>query len=236
MSKWIKLGIIVPSSNTTMEIEFNRMKPRNASIHTARMRLRKVTAESLAEMEKEAINEAIKLADAKVDIIAYGCTTGSLIKGAKHASEIEEKIKEKTGIPAVATANSILRALKVLNAKKIVIATPYIEELNVLEKRFLEENGFEVIRIIGLGIKDNVKIGSLKPEVAYNLALKAYYPNVDAIFISCTNFRTIEIVEKLENKIGKPVISSNTATLWNMLRFVGYNEPINGYGKLLRKY
>jgi len=234
LSSWIKLGLIIPSSNTTMEMEFNKMKNENMTIHTARMRLKKVTAESLIEMEREAIIEALKLADAKVDIIAYGCTTGSLVKGAEHATEIEEMIREVTGTPAVATANSVLRALEKLNVSRIAVATPYTEELNNLEKKFLEENGIEVVNIIGLGITDNTIIGSLKPEKAYKLALKVDKPSAEAIFISCTNFRTIEIIDKLEEKLNKPVISSNTATFWDMLRKIGYRGRINKYGKLLK--
>ncbi len=234
MPKQIRLGIIVPSSNTTMEMEFNKIKPKNASIHAARMKLRKVTAKSLMEMEAEAEKEAMKLADAKVDVIAYGCTTGSLVKGANHATKIEEIIMKATGLPAVATANSVIRALKELNAAKIAVATPYIKELNQLEKTFLQANGFKVTKIIGLEIEDNTEIGKLQPQAAYELALKANTPEAEAIFISCTNFRTIEIIEKLERELGKPVISSNIATLWDMLRKIKYKGKIQGYGKLLQ--
>ena len=236
MPKSIRLGIIVPSSNTTMEYEFNKMKPKNATVHAARMKLKKVTAESLIEMETEAEKEALKLADAKVDVIAYGCTTGSLVKGADHATKIEQQITKATGTPAIATANAVLRALRELKATKISVATPYIEELDKLEEKFLNANGFKVLKIIGLGIEDNTEIGRLEPQVAYELAMKANVPEAEAIFISCTNFRTIEIIEKLEQELGKPVISSNTATLWNMLRKINYKGKITSYGKLLEKH
>jgi len=235
MTRQLRLGIIVPSSNTTMEKEFNEMKNRNITIHSARMKLKNVAINNLIEMEREAEKEALKLADAMVDVIAYGCTTGSLIKGKEHATKIERKIERITGTPTIATANAILRAIKELDIKKISLATPYIEELNRKEKEFLEANGIKVLKMVGLGIRENIKIGRVKPETVYNLALKANIKNSDGLLISCTNLRTIEVIEKLEEELKKPVISSNTATLWNMLRKVNYRKKISGYGTLLSK-
>lgn len=235
MNGKIRLGILIPSSNTTMEEEFNEMKSKNMTVHSARMKLKEVTIKSLTEMEREAEREALKLADANVNVIAYGCTTGSLVKGVNHATEIEAKLESITGIPSIATANAVLRAMRKLGLRKISVATPYIEELNERERRFLELNGIKVLKIVGLGLKDNVEIGRVKSETVQKLALKANVHDADGIFISCTNLRTINIIEKLEREIGKPVISSNTATFWNMLRRINVNERIKGYGILLSK-
>ena len=127
------------------------------------------------------------------------------------------------------------RAIKELDIKKISLATPYIEELNRKEKEFLEANGIKVLKMVGLGIRENIKIGRVKPETVYNLALKANIKNSDGLLISCTNLRTIEVIERLEEELKKPVISSNTATLWNMLKKVNYRKKISGYGTLLSK-
>lgn len=231
MRRW---GLVIPSSNTTMEREFYQLLHPHFSVHTARMRLKEVTAESLARMEKEVEKESLKLKDAQVEVIGYGCTSGSLIKGMGHDKAIEEKIEKCCHIPAVATTKAVVDALKVLHARKIAVATPYIDEINSLEEKFLLENSFEVVDFKGLKIKENVEIGKLTPGDAYQLAMELNFKEADAIFISCTNFSTIEIIEKLEKQIEKPVISSNIATLWGMFKkCTGKRFEIKGCGVLL---
>ncbi len=229
----MRFGLIIPSSNTTMEAEFWTMASSWATVHTARMRLEKITIDELEEMEEQMLEAAVRLADAEVDVIGYGCTSGSLLKGKDHGGEIERKITEKTGIPAMATAKAVVQALGELGIKKICVATPYIEEINGLEKNFLEQNKLDVQRIKGLGIVQNSEVGSKEPSVAYELAKEVYVPEAEGIFISCTNFRTIEVIDKLEKELGVPVVSSNTATLWAMMKMAGAKRRLEGYGMLL---
>jgi len=228
----VRFGLLLPSSNTTMEPEFYRMLPKGFTVHTARMRLRRATIEELTRMEEEMEEAAEELADADVDVIGYGCTSGSLIKGLGHDKEIVSEIERITGKPAVATAGSVLEALRSLASKRLAVATPYIEEVNEKEEIFLRDNGFEFVDFKGLGLADNVEIGKQDPMVAYNLVKQLNCKDADGIFISCTNFRTIEVIEKLETEYGKPVVSSNTATLWDMIRKVGVRVSIAGYGRL----
>jgi len=229
----MRLGLIVPSSNTTMEAEFWRMAMGWATVHTARMKLRRITVDELEEMEKRMLEAAARLKDAEVDVIGYGCTSGSLFKGKDHDKEIERRITLKTGIPAIATARTVVEALKELRIEKVCVATPYVEEINELERRFLEENGVKVLNIKGLGLVRNTEVGMKDPNVAYELAKEVYVPEAQGIFISCTNFRTIEIIDKLERELGIPVISSNTATFWAMVREAGIERRIEGCGRLL---
>jgi maleate isomerase len=230
----MRFGIIVPSSNTTMEDEFWRMASGLATVHTARIRLEKITVEELEEMEKQMLEAPIRFADAEVDVIGYGCTSGSLLKGKDHGGDIERKITETTGIPAVATAKAVIEALSELRIKKLCVATPYIEEINKLEKIFLEQNKIDVLNIKGLSIEQNTEVGNKNPNVAYELAKDVYVPEAQGIFISCTNFRTIEVIDKLEKELGVPLVSSNTATLWAMMKRAGAKRKLKGYGKLLR--
>ena len=147
----------------------------------------------------------------------------------------EERIEKASGTPAVATAGAVVKALKTLNIKKVAVATPYIDEINSLEDRFLSANGFQVVDLKGLRITDNIKIGKLGGQVAYNLVMELRCDEADGIFISCTNFPTIESIKKLENVLRKPVISSNTATLWAMLKRCGVATKIQGFGRLLER-
>jgi len=229
----MRYGLIIPSSNTTMEAEFWRMSSGLATVHTARMRLEKITVDELEEMEKQILEAAVRIADAEVNVIGYGCTSGSLLKGKDHGGEIERKITEKTGIPSVATAKAVIEALTELRIKKLCVATPYIEEINELEKKFLEQNEIDVLRTKGLGIAQNREVGSKNPSIAYELAREVYVPEAQGIFISCTNFRTIEVIDKLEKELGVPVISSNTATFWAMTKRASAKRKLKGYGRLL---
>jgi maleate isomerase len=228
----MRFGLIIPSSNTTMEAEFWKMALGFASVHAARMRLQKITVDDLEEMEGQMLEAAVSLADAGVDVIGYGCTSGSLFKGRDHDREIERKITEKTGIPAVATARAVVEALNELQVTSVCVATPYVEEINDLEKSFLEQNGIEVLRIQGLNIVQNTEVGKKEPRVVFELAKEVYVPETQGIFISCTNFRTLDVISELEKELGVPVISSNTATFWAMMKKMGMKRRLDGYGKL----
>lgn len=110
--------------------------------------------------------------------------------------------------------------------ESIALATPYIEELNELEVNFLEESNYEVVGIHGLGCQTDEEICTHHPETAYQQARNINCENADGIFISCTGYRTFEIVDQLERDLGKPVVTSNQATLWDALRTIGvsYSE------------
>ena len=231
----LRIGLIVPSSNTTMESEFFMMAPEGVSIHTARMLLREARAEALREMSKDAERGASLLSTAAVDVILYGCTTGSLLGGSEWEKELMERVQRSGKAPSFSTATAVVDALKELGAEKIVVATPYIEELNALEKHFLESQGFKVLEMKGLGLMRNLDIGRETPSTAYRLAREVFRPEADAVFISCTNFRTIEVIGALEADFGRPVVTSNQASMWKALRVGGVGERVFGYGRLLEE-
>ncbi|WP_461865406.1 maleate cis-trans isomerase family protein [Thermococcus sp.] len=230
-----RIGLIVPSSNTTMESEFWKMAPKGVSVHTARMNLTDVTEEALIKMESYAKAAAMRLADAAVDIIMYGCTSGSLLKGKGYDRQISQELERHSGIKTVTTSTAVLEALKELEISKLAVATPYIDDVNAKEKQFLEENGIEIVRMEGLGLIKNIEIGKQEPQTAYNLAKRIYTPNADGIFISCTNFRTIEVIDLLEMDLGVPVITSNQASMWFALRNLGIKEKYKEYGALMKE-
>ncbi|WP_456398953.1 maleate cis-trans isomerase family protein [Palaeococcus sp. (in: euryarchaeotes)] len=231
-----RIGLIVPSSNTTMEMELHEALPEGVSLHTARMPLKGVTEEELLKMSALAVESAKLLKDADVDLILYGCTSGSFIGGENFENELEEKIEDEVKIPVVTTSSAILAALNALEAQQILVLTPYTEEINKREREFLEANEFEVLDIRGMGIVENTKIGRLEPYEAYRLAKAMFTEEADALVISCTNFRTFEIIEALEDDLGVPVVTSNQASLWYALRELEINESILGLGTLLREY
>ncbi|MCR4398892.1 MAG: aspartate/glutamate racemase family protein [Firmicutes bacterium] len=228
-----RLGFIVPSINTVVEPEMAKMAPDGVSVHFARARSVKDTEEELIRMAEESPKAARELADAEVDVIAFACTGASFLKGPRYDSYVEGLITSAVNIPAVTTSTAVVQALRACGMKRVVVASPYEEWLNEREKIFLEACGIEVLAMEGLGIND-VHISDVHPERVYRLARKVLRPDADGVFISCTDFRTAEILEVLENDTGKPVVSSNQATLWAMLRKLGLRVSIQGFGSLLR--
>jgi maleate isomerase len=218
-----RLGVILPSSNTTVEYEFSRaLQGTDVSVHYARVPLQDVTVQGLEDMECRLEEAAQLLADAGVEMVAFACTSGSLVKGLGYDSKLAKRISEIAHCPALTTSGAVLDALKALNARKICLATPYIAVVAAKEVQFLEGNGFEVLKEQSLGIKENLKIGQLTPADAEKLAKTVYTKGADAVFISCTNFRTFEALPALESELGEPVISSNSATLSAALNALGH--------------
>jgi len=227
-----RLGILIPSVNKTMEPEFYQMAPRGVSIHTARMTQRIDTIEELLKMDDYAPKAASDLATADVDCIAFGCTSGSLLGGPGHNEKLLARIKEVTNIPAITTSMAVVAALKELDIHSVCIATPYHDDINIKEKEFFESHGFKVLHIQGLSC-DGPETADLPAKKVYTHAKSAFRSGSDALFLSCTDMPSLDILETLQADLGKPVVSSNTATMWMMLKQVGIGEPIQGYGKIL---
>ncbi|MDL5361563.1 aspartate/glutamate racemase family protein [Halalkalicoccus sp. NIPERK01] len=232
MTGWRRLGVVVPSSNTAVEREFPRYVPEDVSVHASRMPLESVTSEALDAMSDRAVECAALLAHADVDAVAYACTTGSLLHGPGFDRELEEALSAAIDGPAVATALSVDRALETLGVDRVAVRTPYNEELNAREREYLEAAGYEVTSIEGRGIEDNTRIGALTPADAARQVRETVDPDADAVFVSCTNYRTLSAVEPLESDLGVPVVTSNGATLWDLCRVAGVE--CEGPGRLFR--
>jgi maleate isomerase len=184
--------------------------------------------------------------------IAFACTAGSLVGGPGWdkkeiemmedatagfacASAIPSMESQSKGIPCTTTATAAEEAMRFLGFKKIVIAGPYIEEINERFRVFYEDSGFQVLRVVGLGIEDLYEMGATKPSQAYQSAMEAVVPEADGIFITCTNFRCSDVIEEIEKDSGKPVVTSNQATAWHLMKLLGIDDVVEGYGQLLRK-
>jgi maleate isomerase len=216
-----------------MEPDFYAMVPNNITVHSARMMLQDVTPKSLELMMDESLSALKLLNTASVDVVVYGCTSGSLIKGVKWETNLVDKLKQITNIPVLTTAGAVVEALKLLEVKKVTVITPYIEKINRMEKRFLEAYGINIVKIKGLGITNNLKIGKTKvSEVQKHIQLS---PETDCLFISCTNLPVINLIQKLEEKFKIPVVTSNQASLWKSLKILDQNG-INNFGTLLKNY
>ncbi len=228
-----RVGLIVPSSNTTAEPEFRAFLPDGITVHGARMSLESVTVSALDAMSDDAARAAELLGHADIDAVAYACTTGSLLHGPGFDAELEGRLREAAGVPAVATARSVVRALEALEADRIAVATPYTADLDERERRFLEAAGVTVASIDGRGLAANTAIGALTPTDAARQVLEVVAgDDLDAVFVSCTNYRSLAAVDDLESRLGVPVITSNGATLWDVCGAVGLGDELDGPGTL----
>lgn len=214
-----------------MEPEFYTMAPSGVSIHTARMRLEKVTKKDLIEMGNDAKRAARLLATAQVNNIIYGCTTGSLVGGVEWEKRLVHQIKSLTGIQTFSTGIAVVDAIKALKGKNVAVATPYTNDLNELECSFLESHGIKVGAVKGLGLISNLDIGKTRDAEVLDL-VRSISKEGDLVFISCTNLPTIHLIEYLERELNKPVVSSNQASFWAAIRDSEIDEII-GYGQLL---
>jgi maleate cis-trans isomerase len=233
-----RIGLIVPSSNTVCEPEMAALCPPGVATYATRI-LFEPTLEGLKAMKDHVGRAAAELSSEGMShVIAFCCTVGSMIGGSDHDVDIIRLIEEKTGVPAVTTTTALKAALNALGVSRIAVATPYTLEIDELEKSLLENMGYEVTELKGYhehvdpkAFKNDM-IGRLGPEIAYELVLSVDGPRNEALFISCTNFRAVDVIQRLEDKTGKPVLSSNQVTMWHSLCKLGIHDGLKGYGRL----
>ena len=167
-----RIGLILPSVNVMMEPEFNRIAPRNINFYAARVLLTETTPEALMEMEKDLERQALMIESVKPIAVAYACTSGSFIGGPDWDNEIKAKIKSIAGCPAVTTSSAMLDAVNALGIKNLGVVTPYIDRINVEEKKFFESNGIPVGAIMGLQITDAEILHAQTPETIMEMVRK----------------------------------------------------------------
>ncbi len=224
-----KIGLITLATDTSVLPEFQRLMPEGVQVYPAPIELPRgeVTAAALAEMlEGNQLERAASLlAWAEVGVILFACTSGSLVHGPGWDRTISDRISGVSGIRATTTTTAVLDTLRSLQARRLVIATPYLDEINAIERDFFEQSGFEVLAIGGLQCGTDHAIGRLAPRDAVDLVARLATPEADAMFISCTNWHVVEAIQELQQSYGIPVISSNLAGGWRSLALIGIDEP-----------
>jgi len=236
-----RLGVLVPSGIIAIEPEFNLVTPEGVSCHYHRFVFHGggENEEVLKALKKamEYIAEASELiTHVHPSVVAMTGTGVSFIGGYGYDQMLIEQMREKNGnLPTTTTSTSVIDACHRLGIRRISIAMPYLEEVSKTAVKFVEDNGIQVLNAKWLN-KSGGDIAVISKETIYHLARAVDTPESEALFISCTNLHTFELIEKLEYDLKKPVITSNQATIWNMLRLAGINDKIDGYGQLLSRY
>lgn len=226
-----KIGIIFPANGTHPEYEFHKYAPEGVAIMSGRVLFERVDPKGLEEMGDRTEAAAKLLATGNPDLIVFCCTSGSLIKGYGYDKELIARIEDACGIKTITTTTAVIMALEAIKAKRIVVSTPYTDVVNEIEKKFLEDSGFEVLRIKGLGNEDPNAMPQTTFDKIYHLTRDVLDPGADTIFISCTGLGVAHGIDMMENDFGLPVVTSNQASLWAALRTLSIGDNI-GLGKL----
>ena len=209
-----RIGVMVPSTNTTLEADFQLIAPPTVTIHGQRLWL---TNEANGDAAYERMNGEIEsgaryLATARVDVVAYGCTTGSFYRGSGWDQEMLAILRAAGGVPAVATSPAVVEALRTFGVRRLSVVTPYPEWNNRRLRPYFEGMGFEVLTVDGEPIaaaSGNQGINDQEPESVVEFATRMCRPQADALLCSCTAWRALEAVDPIEQKLGKPVVTSN---------------------------
>lgn len=214
-SSSLRVGLLVPSSNTVMEVDLYRNLPKRMTLHTARMYLEETTRSAEIRMIEEFAPKAAELVKtAKPHLAVFGCTSAGSLGGPQYDREICSRLSKITGVPTVGVFSSVREALRRSKAQSVAVITPYIADINASIKAGLEEDGFKVVSIHGMGIDVNFELATVTAEEITAFSVERLRGvKADIIFFSCTNFHAMEALPLLKRQLNYPMITSNTATL-----------------------
>ena len=232
MNTQLRIGLIIPSSNRLAEPQFHTYMPSGVGVHVARLRMTGKWRKPLAELRKSLAEAAQALSDTKPSLIVFHCTANSMENGLAHEAAIVEAIQSASGCRTITTAQAITAALNQLAIKKLVLISPYVKQTNEHEIKYLSECGFNVVHECGLGLDSDGYI-AVTPQEWIKVVTENARPDADGYLLSCTNTRTIEVIEELEQQLGKAVITSNQATLWACLKQLGVPYSNKKLGRIL---
>ena len=227
-----KLGFVVLAMEQTVEDDVFALTPPGVGVHFSRIPMSNdATVETLGAMAPGITASArLLLPDDRLDVISYTCNSGTMVIGEEGVMAALARAKPEAEPTTVMT--SVVRGLRAVGARRIVVATPYLDEVNDHVLAFLTRHGFEVLEIQGLNLRENTEIDLVEPEFMREYARGLDRADADAVFICCGALRTLDIVAALEADVGKPVVVSNQAMMWDCLRLVGIEDVVPGYGRL----
>ena len=243
-----RIGMLVPSSNTTMESEVpallrarERERPEDTfTLHSARLRMDEVTAEALRAMNAQTERATRELADLRPSVVATACLVAIMAQGPGHHRVVEAEIesileREHASAPAVSSAGALVDALHGLGARRIAIVAPYLEELTRLVVAYIEDAGIEVKDAVSLEVSDNRAVAELDPDDLEDHWRRLDLHDCDALVLSaCVQMPSLSVLEEVERRSGLPTLSAATATTWAVLRALDLEPVAPGGGALLR--
>ena len=235
-----KIGVIHPGGGENHITDFYKIAPQGVCISSTGVPFHKdESVESMLHLDEhvvEAASQVLARSNAvPPDVIAWVCTAGSFLRGKGHDEKLVKEMESATHIPCTTTSTAILAALKELGVKKVCLLTPYPRAANEIEKKFIEDNGFKVVKSDGLDLVEINVLANIHPGVWYHMVKKADIPESDCVFISCTGVNCMDVIDPLEYDLGKPIITSNQVSFWHAFKLAKIKEPIKGYGTLFNR-
>jgi maleate isomerase len=222
-----RLGLLVPSSNSVMEVDFYRNLPPSCTLHVSRMHLSAVTVAGEEAMLDTFLPQAVEdLASLRPHALVFGCTSAGALRGNAYERRLCLDLERRTGARVVSVNAAVRQSLRKLGVTGLGVVTPYLDELNGRIRSSLEDDGFRVVCIDGLGLSDNEGIAAVAPEAIATFAIDRLQGKmVDAAFISCTNFRGAQAAGMVRAQLGVPVVTSNLAALEAVAGLLGFHLP-----------
>lgn len=240
----VRIGLVVPSSNVTVETEMpailNRHPQASFSFHSSRMRMAKVSPEQLAAMNAQRERCVLELGDASPDVILYACLVALMSVGPGEHQRVEGLVAEQLATGGAdarvrSSAGALVEGLQALSARRIALVTPYMKPLAQKVVTYLEAEGFEVADWRALEVEDNREVGCIPGDRVMEAARSLDLADVDALVISaCVQMPSLPLVEAAEQELGVPVLSAATAGAYSILRAAGLPVDIPSAGSLLR--
>ncbi len=236
-----RFGILVPFTNTNLEPDMSLLRPAGVSLHFAR--LGGYDADEIPDEDQMAGLGASDLAEpllllqgTRPDVILYGCTSATLSHGPEFDRQLARTIAAQSGAKTVTAAGALVHALKALGIARIGFASPYVPSLNDRAIAFLASEGIETVARADVeGTLDNEGQGAVTPDEVVDLARRVDSPKAGAIVLSCTDMRSVEAIAEIESALGKPVVTSNQAMMFQAMALAGIADPLQGYGQLLER-
>jgi maleate isomerase len=228
-----KVGLIALATDFMIEKDFiNVTKNLNIDLFVNRIHCYSpLTSKNLIKMSNtvtEVTNDI--LPDEKLDCVVYGCTSGTIAAGYDSIKEKIELAKPNTKVTTPSTA--AVNALKKMNVDKVAIFTPYSKKLNNEVTNYFKKKNFTITSNLYFDISIDSDIAKIDPDYLYDVILNMDLKDAQAIFLSCTNLPALSIIDKLEKKLNKLVLSSNQVLIWDTLQNIGKKMSIHGFGKL----
>ena len=227
-------GVLIPATNTTAEFEYTRHLPPDWQAHYARVATSSVNRTPFSPPRDEDVDYQAKLlGTARVEIVFLLQTSASLFAD-DYDADVTARISAAAGVPAFTSAMAIGEAMQALGARRVALVSPYSEEVNARARHYFEgKHGLKIAALEGFAAKDSYMIGKLGPENARDAFLRINRPEIEAFIVPGGNFPTMQSIPAWEREFNSPVITTNQAALWAMMRALGSNDRLPGLGKLL---
>ncbi|MCY3877893.1 MAG: arylmalonate decarboxylase [Rhodobacteraceae bacterium] len=227
-----RLGFILMSTDLASEADFFDMAPDGVAVHFTRLKTEDhTTRETLSRHIDDMAEAASRIQpDLRPDVVSYSCTSGSIVIGEDRV--LAEIARGAPWARPMCLVRGVVDALNELEVRRLVVGTPYLDEVNTAEAEFLLRNDFEILDFQGLNLKTGTEMGQVTPEFWKDFAVAIDQPAADAIFLSCGGIRALEVVDEIEEATGKPVITSNQAQFWSCLRRAGIADRLQGFGRI----